>query len=102
MPYDGYFFMPIDYPPYFFLIKVFDNCPGAIFVYILLWKNHREDSFVVPKNDIREKYLTFLQNFREYLLSLENLSLLNFEEEEKSFRITLNKQEINAKGYMLC
>ncbi len=91
-----------EYPPYHFLIKCFEDCPSAVFTYILLWMDNYKLDKRVLKTDVQSEYLTHLQDFKEHIFLLKEAELLSYSEFEDSFRINLSVPCINAKGMCLC
>lgn len=92
----------IDYPPYHCLIRIFENCPSAIFFYISLWKDDDGREIQIFKEYVDEKDFNDLTLFREALFSLQELNLLKFSESENDFTVMINRHTFNMAGRVLC
>jgi hypothetical protein len=91
-----------DYPTYPNLIRCFESCPGAIFTYVLIWKNAVSEELFIHKEDVRSDYLTDLNIFTQELCDLREAKLLEFNEDSQSFYITLPIDHTPGEGRILC
>lgn len=89
------------YPPYNMLTSVFDECPGAIFTYLFLWRNASENELFIDKKSVKNDYLIELPLFLEYLSELQEAEVLNFHEDPESFYVILVRK-IPGEGKILC
>jgi hypothetical protein len=92
----------LDYPPFFQIITVLEECPSSIFLYVRLWKNKNVFQTFVKKKDVQERYSIDTEDFFQHLCCLQNAKVLFFEEAESYFLITLLFPDIIAEGKALC
>lgn len=92
----------LDYPPFFYIIQILENCPLSIFVYVSLWKARCGCRTTVEKSQIQQKYLIDEDNFRKHLFSLRDLQIVFFSENVDSFVIFHSEPQISPGAHILC
>ena len=89
------------YPPYSNLIKCFEECPAAIFTYVILWKATNQSELIIPKDDVKFDYLTDLENFVQELSQLKQNKLIEFVDDGVCFLVKI-PSESYREGKTLC
>lgn len=78
------------YPPYNYLKEVLTNCPKAGLLYLQLWE-YADDSWelIVPKKNIRDKFLMSPTRLRNDLMNLVREGFVSVHETKKDYKFEL-------------
>ena len=80
-----------DFPPIKYFLRVLKNSPKSALLYVQIWKkSKKKDTIVVKKKDVRKDYLLAPALFRNLLLPLTLLNLINYTEDEVEYIIDLS------------
>ena len=89
------------YPPYANLITCFEQCPGAIFTYVVLWKSSTRSELIIQKCDVKFDYLTDLETFLQELSALKESKLIEYVDDGVCFLVKI-PSESYREGKTLC
>lgn len=85
-----------EFPPIKYFIRTLKNCPRSAFLYVIIWKNKKENMcLVTEKNEVRKDYLMSPTMFRNLLEPLMLLNLIHFVECDGKFKIDFIGQHLN-------
>jgi hypothetical protein len=90
-----------NYPPYSNLVKCFEQCPQAIFTYVVIWKSTNQSTLIIPKDDVKCDYLTDLETFLQELSQLKESKLIEFVDDGVCFLVKI-PSESYREGKPLC
>jgi hypothetical protein len=81
----------IDFPPENYLLRVLKRYPKSAFLYIQIWKKLgiKRCLLTVKKADIRKDFLVSKTMFRNLLIPLKLLELLDFSEDDTVFKLNV-------------
>jgi len=80
-----------DFPPIKYFLRVLKTCPKSALLYVQLWQKwKKKKSLSICKPDIRKDFLVTPTLFRNLLLPLSSLHLIEFTEDELEYFIDLS------------
>jgi len=85
-----------DFPPFKYFLRVLKCCPKSALVYARLWKKRGVQLVIkTNKKDILKDYLVTPTLFRNLMVPLMSLNLVNFTENDDKFQIDILGPSLN-------